>query len=85
MASGTVIFVSRNQGMIVVQHAQGFSVVELLGGEGEIERGDQLRGDWLALGGETIRKGGEDYDAYFQGCWCSVDSAVAMARHIGGG
>ncbi|GEM_PF-2162800 len=85
MTSGTVVFVSRNQGMIVVQHAQGFAVVELLGSEGEIERGDQLRGDWLALGGETFWKASEAYDAYFQGCWGNGEAAVAMARRIGGG
>lgn len=85
MASGTVVFISRNQGMIVVQHAQGFAVVELLGGEGEIERGDRLRGDWLALGGDTFLKAGESYDAYFQGCWGNAEAAVSMARRIGGG
>lgn len=85
MASGSVIFVSRNYGMIVVQHDQGFSVVELLGGEGEIQRGDQLRGDWLALGGESFWKDGEAYDAFFQGCWGNPSAAIQIARNTGGG
>lgn len=85
MSIGVVVFVSRNGGMIVVQHDRGFSVVELLGGEGEIGRGDRLRADWLALGGEPFEKDGDSYDAYFQGCWGNPNAAVDIARRIGGG
>jgi hypothetical protein len=85
MARGQVIFVSRNQGVIVVQHDDGFAVVELLGSEGEFVAGDVVRGDWGALGGEPIFKDGEGHDAYFQGSWGSAAQALSIARNTGGG
>lgn len=85
MALGTVIFVSRNGGMIVVQHDQGFTLAELLGGEGEIERGDSVRGSMMSLGGETFYKDGEAYDAFVQNIYERADAAVAAARRMGGG
>jgi hypothetical protein len=85
MAIGTVVFVSRNGGMIVVQHDQGFTLAELLGGEGEIERGDRLRGDWMSLGGDSLYKGGDEYDAVIQNIYGRVDAAVMAARRMGGG
>lgn len=85
MAMGTVVFVSRNGGMIVVQHGRGFTLAELLGGEGEIERGDELRGDWMSLGGESLYKAGEEYDAVIQNIYGRVDDAVMAARRMGGG
>ena len=85
MASGRVIFVSRNYGMLVVEHDQGFSVVELLESKGDIEREDRLKADWSTLGGETLYKGGEPYDAYFQNCFGNPAAAIRMARNMGGG
>jgi len=85
MSQGQVVFISRNQGMIVVQHDDGFAVVELLGSEGEFSNGDVVRGDWGALGGEPIFKCGDEHDAYFQGSWGAVTRAVSIARKTGGG
>lgn len=85
MATGTVIFVSRNGGMIVVQHDQGFTLIELLGGEGDIGRGDRLRGDLLSLGGEEFYKGGEAYDGFVQNIYGRAEQAVTAARQMGGG
>lgn len=85
MVTGTVVFVSRNGGMIVVQHDHGFTLAELLGGEGEIERGDQLRGDWMSLGGESLYKEGEVYDAVIQNIYGRADAAVLAARRLSGG
>jgi len=85
MVQGQVVFVSRNQGMLVVQHDDGFAVVELLGSEGEFVTGDIVRGDWAAQGGEPIFKDGEGHDAYFQGNWASADQALSIARNTGGG
>lgn len=85
MPSGHVIFVSANQGMIVVRHDDGFALVELLGSEGEFAVGDSVRGDWDALGGEPIIKDEEDHDAYFQGSWGSKSHAITLARNAGGG
>jgi hypothetical protein len=85
VAAGTVVFISRNQGILVVQHERGFSVVELLGSEGEFSKGDRLNADWLAVGGETFIRSGAKYDAYFQGCWGNGLAAVQVARKIGGG
>lgn len=85
MASGQVIFVSRNQGMIVVHHDDGFALVELLGGEGELEVGVAVSGDWGASGPETIRANGRRYEVVLQGSWGSRDVAITNARNAGGG
>jgi hypothetical protein len=79
MGVGRVIFASRNLAMLVVQHDQGFTVVEMLGDEGRIVVGDQVHGDWLAVAGEPIRQGEEVYDAFFQGCWGDPKAAVRIA------
>lgn len=80
MRSGRVIFASRNLAMLVVQHAQGFTVVEMLGDEGRIVVGDAVYGDWLAVAGEPIQHDDETYDAYFQGCWPNPAAAIRIAR-----
>lgn len=85
MPAGQVLFVSRNGGMIVVGHDDGFAVVELLGSEGEFQVGDAVRGRWDGLGGEPIFKEGAEYDAFFQGSWASGQQAVMIARNTGGG
>jgi hypothetical protein len=84
-STGQVVFVSRNGGMIVVHHDDGYAVVELLGDEGSLSVGEQVKGDWQALGGEPLFAGGETLDAYFQGSWGSSDAAVQIARNTGGG
>lgn len=87
MATGKVRFVSRNGAMIVVAHDAGFTIVELIGDEGEIGVGDTVFGNWQALGGEPIRKAGENhaFDGYYQGCWASLEAEVQVARNTGGG
>lgn len=85
MSRGRIIFVSRNGSMLVVQHEEGFTVVEMLGDEGILEVGDYVFGDWTAVAGEPIRRDGEEFDAYFQGCWGNPNAAVQVARRTGGG
>lgn len=84
-SSGLVIFVSRNGGMIVVRHDDGYAVVELLGDEGSLSVGDRVKGDWNALGGEPLFADGKTLDAYFQGNWGSRDAAVQIAYNAGRG
>lgn len=73
--------------MIVVSHDDGHTIVELIGNEGAIEVGDAVFGDWHALGGEPIKMAGEDeaFDAFYQGCWPSLEAAIRVARNTGGG
>jgi hypothetical protein len=85
MPSGRVAFVSRNGAIVVVQHDAGFTVVELIGDEGELSVGDSVRGAWDQNGGETLFKDGLRLDGYFQGTWGSGPHAVQIARNIGGG
>jgi hypothetical protein len=87
MASGRVTFISRNQGMIVVSHDDGHTVVELLGSEGEFSLGQTVAGDWDGLGGEPLYSFDPhtEHDAYFQGTWPSFEAAVRIARNTGGG
>lgn len=84
-SNGQVILVSRNGGMIVVHHDDGFAVVELLGDEGTLSAGDVVKGDWDAEGGEPLFVDGETLDAYFQGSWGNRQAAIQIARNAGGG
>jgi hypothetical protein len=81
---GRVAFTSRNGGMVVIQHSDGFALVELLGDEGELQPGDDVIADWSELGGGRVGKGGVGYDVYFQGSWGAPDIPVRMARQTGG-
>lgn len=83
MSAGTIFFTSRNGGMIVVRHGDGYTLVEMLGDEGALAVGDAVLGDWDALGGEPIYSQGRRYEAYFQGTWGSPDPPVQMARGLG--
>jgi hypothetical protein len=51
---GTVASVSKNKVALAVSNDEGWTVVELLGSEGEIEVGDTVFGDWQAVGGEDL-------------------------------
>jgi|MDSY01.1.fsa_nt_gb hypothetical protein len=84
MTQGQVVFVSRNGGMIVVQHDDGFAGVELLGSEGEFQASHVVSGDWDALGGEPIFKDGEEHDAFYQGNLGSLGQAIKIASNTGG-
>ena len=87
MPSGRVRFVSPNKGMIVVSHDDGYTVVELLGSEGEFAVGDEVSGNWSAVGGEPIYSHSSRIprDAYFQGTWPTFEGAARVARTTGGG
>ncbi len=85
MSQGRIVFVSRNGAMLVVQHEEGFTVVEMLGDEGMLEVGDRVFGNWTAVASEPIRRDREVFDAYFQGCWGNPNAAVQVARNAGGG
>ncbi len=82
-SAGTVIFVSANGGMAVVQHSDGFAVAEMLGDE--VERGDSLVADWDALGSATVtnRTKGGRIEVYMQGSWGNREAAIALARRTG--
>jgi hypothetical protein len=84
---GVVTYVSPNFGMLVVSHDEGHTVVEMLGSEGEIVKGDVLFAEWTENGSETFRKSGEPspFDAYFQGTWGDFRAAANMAFRTGGG
>ncbi|WP_343611124.1 hypothetical protein [Novosphingobium sp.] len=66
MQDGKVVEVWANGSMLKVHSGSTVSVVELLGDEGAIEVGDTLKGNWTALGGETIWRGSECFDAFIQ-------------------
>jgi hypothetical protein len=64
---GTVMAVSRNQAALAVSSDEGWTVVELIGDEGEISVGDVVLGDWNAVAGEDLIFNGRKFSAYFQG------------------
>lgn len=87
LPKGVVTYVSLNVSMLVVSHDEGHTVVELLGGEGEIAKGDVLVGDWTENGDETFEKvgGPSVYDACFHGNWGDFGAAANIALRTGGG
>lgn len=83
---GVVVFVSRNQGILVVQSGYGFTVVEMLGREGDLQVQNAVRGNWSSDGGGVIQnEHGEKFSVYLQGSYAFAAPAIAMARSIGGG
>ena len=80
VSKGCVVFSSRAGGMLVVQSEHGFTLVEMLGQEGDVVVGDVVRGNWDAEGGEPLFRGRDRFDAYFQGTWGVMDVPVRMAR-----
>jgi hypothetical protein len=81
MASGRVIYVSRNGGVIVVIHRDRFSVVQLLGEEGTFAIGDHVCGDWESEGSAPLAEGSR-YVGHCQGTWASLNAAVQIARNM---
>jgi hypothetical protein len=80
VSQGRVVFSGRAGGMLVVQSEHGFTLVEMLGQEGEVVVGDVVRGDWDAEGSEPLFRGRDRFDAYVQGTWGAPDVPVRMAR-----
>jgi len=65
---GTVMAVSKNKARLAVSNEDGWTVVELLGREGEIAVGDTVFArDWLATGSEDLIFNGEVFSACFLG------------------
>jgi hypothetical protein len=59
----------------------------LLGDEGLIEVGDEIRGNWGAYGeGERVfvQRLGRNVDTYFQGRYGSVSAAIQKAKEWSG-
>lgn len=83
-SAGRVVFVTRSGGIVVVRHGDGYCLVEMLGNEGELGVGDAVSGNWDEVGGETVRRGSEKFDCYFQGTWGDLEGAVATAQEAAG-
>ena len=67
MMPGTVEAVFKNKAAFVVSNDEGWTVVELIGREGEIAVGESVLGDWQAVAGEDLIFNGETFSAFFQG------------------
>jgi hypothetical protein len=80
---GTVVAVSKNRAALTVSNDKGWTVVELIGSEGEIAAGDIVFGDWQALGGEDLIFNGKPFSAYFQGTG-TRQWALGQIAHWGG-
>ena len=81
---GQVVFVAvNNNEVIVVKHDDGFAVVEMVGSEVGMSKGDRISGDWTLLGLGSLQVGGRKLSCYFQGSLPTFDDAVAMARKVG--
>jgi hypothetical protein len=65
--SGTVMAISKNKAALAVSNENGWTVVELIGSEGEIAVGDIVSGDWGKHGGQDLILNRRKFSAYFQG------------------
>ncbi len=80
---GTVVAVSKNKAALAVSNEEGWTVVELIGSEGEIAAGDSVFGDWQATGSEDLIFNGEPFSGYFQGTG-DRQWALGQIAHWGG-
>ena len=82
-SAGQVVFIAVNNAeVIVVEHDDGFAVVELVGNEERLARGDRVTGDWSRLGQDSMMFGSRKLSAYYQGSLPTLDEAVTMARKV---
>ena len=81
-SAAQVVFIETNTAVIVVQHSDGFAVVELTGdGDGaKVAKGDQVQGDWSKLGLDTVTFAGRRHSSYLYGSSATLDEAVGVAR-----
>lgn len=77
MDDGLCVELFRNRSMALIEHGDGYCVAELL--SDEVTKGDQLRGDWTALGSERIYNVSQScwQEVYLQGNWVSAGPALA--------
>jgi hypothetical protein len=68
--------------LIVVEHKQGFTVVELVGAHRGIEAGDQVGTLQVSLGEGDLFKMGTRYDAFFHRSWSRLEEAIDAAGHM---
>jgi hypothetical protein len=64
---GTVMAISKNKAALAVSNDYGWTVVELIGSEGEIRAGDIVSGDWEAVGSQHVTLIRKKYSAIFRG------------------
>jgi hypothetical protein len=81
-SAAQIVFIATNTAVFVIQHGDGFAVVELTGdGDGgKVAKGDQIQGDWSKLGLETVTFAGRKLSSYFHGSSATLDEAVGVAR-----
>ena len=80
--SGVVVHQEPGSAFIVVQHDDGFTLVELMGHEGMIEVGEAVTGEWtVEAGAWVITSTRLKLDACFQGTWETLSGALAVARN----
>jgi len=76
--------VSKNKAALAVSNEDGWTVVELLGREGEIAVGDTVFArDWQAIGSEDLIFNDEVFSAVFQGTG-DKQWALRQIDHWGG-
>jgi hypothetical protein len=71
-----------SQQLVVVEHKQGFTVVELVSAQCNIAAGDQVGTLQVSLGEGDLFKMGMRYSALFHRSWSSLEEAVIAAGHM---
>jgi hypothetical protein len=79
---GIVVVTIASEGLIVVDHDHGFTVVELIEDDVPVRPGDRIGANWTSYGGDNLFKLGVKHDAFFHCCWSSIEEAVDAARDM---
>ena len=79
-APGLIAHMVGSTGAVVVGHAHGFTMVELLSDEVRLRVGDQVAGDWTTRGHSTFATPMGVLDVYFWGTWETLLDAIRVAH-----
>jgi hypothetical protein len=83
-SQGKIVHVTESRVMLIVQHQNGYCLIEMTGNAKRLGIGDVLLGQWDQAGGEVVLRGNEIFDCRFQGTWVSFEEALATARRATG-
>ena len=80
MSAGTIVFDSRNGGMVVVRHDDGYTLVEMLGDEGALVMCDIVSETGMPWVASQSTHRAIATRRYFQGTWASPEPPIRMLR-----
>lgn len=81
MTTDGIIVLCQHPALLLVRHADGFTVVELDGGKVALTSGDRIRANWKWAGrGGIVKDGVEHMGLFHRGCRKSDDAYALIDR-----